>query len=72
MHPAASTILKALNEADMRGSWCREALEMHSRRAVDQAESLDSIPAELALARILTSRCKARFQERQNIHRNTS
>jgi hypothetical protein len=50
MHPshlAASTILNTLNEAesDMRGSLYCEALEMHSRRAADRAEPLDSIPA---------------------------
>jgi exocyst complex protein 7 len=49
-HPAASAILNTLKDAqrgyaDMRGSWSRKALEMHSRRVVDRAETLDGVAA---------------------------
>jgi hypothetical protein len=49
-HPAASAILNTLKDAqrgyaDMRGNWSRKALEMHSRRVVDRAETLDGVAA---------------------------
>lgn len=49
-HPAASAILNTLKDAqrgyaDMRGSWSRKALETHSRRVVDRAETLDGVAA---------------------------
>lgn len=49
-HPAASAILSTLKDAqrgyaDMRGNWSRKALEMHSRRVVDRAETLDGVAA---------------------------
>lgn len=49
-HPAASAILNTLKDAqrgyaDMHGSWSRKALEMHSRRVVDRAETLDGVAA---------------------------
>jgi len=49
-HPAASAILSTLKDAqrgyaDMRGNWSRKALETHSRRLVDRAETLDGVAA---------------------------
>ncbi|KAG1727516.1 Cullin repeat-like-containing domain protein [Suillus lakei] len=49
-HPAASAILNTLKDAqrgyaDMRGNWSRKTLEMHSRRVVDRAETLDGVAA---------------------------
>ncbi|KAG2739123.1 hypothetical protein P692DRAFT_20387525 [Suillus brevipes Sb2] len=49
-HPAASAVLNMLKDAqrsyaDMRGSWSHKALEMHSRRVVDRAETLDGVAA---------------------------
>ncbi|EGO29318.1 hypothetical protein SERLADRAFT_359419 [Serpula lacrymans var. lacrymans S7.9] len=49
-HPAAPGILATLKEAqrgyaDMRGNWNRRGLEMHGKRVVDRAETLDGVEA---------------------------
>ncbi|KAF8426818.1 Cullin repeat-like-containing domain protein [Boletus edulis BED1] len=49
-HPAGQLILYTLKEAqrgyaDMRGSWNRKSLEMHAKRVVDRADTLDGVIA---------------------------
>jgi exocyst complex component 7 len=49
-HPAAPAILSVLKEAqrgyaDMRGNWSRKCLEVHGRRAVERAESVEGVQA---------------------------
>jgi exocyst complex component 7 len=47
-HPAANAILNTLKEAqrgfaDMRGNWGRKCLELHAKRVVERAETIDGI-----------------------------
>lgn len=49
-HPAAPAIFATLKEAqrgyaDMRGTWNRKSLELHAKRVVDRAETLDGVVA---------------------------
>ncbi|KAI0062820.1 hypothetical protein BV25DRAFT_623858 [Artomyces pyxidatus] len=55
-HPAANGILSTLKDAqrgyaDMRGNWGRKCLEIHGRRVVERAETIDGVAAGRELGR---------------------
>ncbi|THH20305.1 hypothetical protein EW146_g1018 [Bondarzewia mesenterica] len=67
-HPAASAILSTLKEAqrgyaDMRGNWAKKCLEVHGRRVVERAETVEGVEAGRELGKWVQNMLKVAEEE---------